>query len=135
MSSSASINNTATTASHSSIASDASVTATVRYPKKIYMDVSPSTSEMDLHIFMECYGEVTSVHIPQNAKGRSRGFAFVTFQWHEDATYALEQLEGRSLDGLILHPRWATPKKNKRIQVKNKKRNGSAKRRTKRVSK
>lgn len=132
MSSSAS-NNTATTFSHSSIGASSSSNAAVRYPKKIFMNVSPATTEIDLCIFMERFGEVTSVKIPQDDKGKSRGFAFVTFRWNEDAAYALEQLEGHRLDGLILHPRWAAPKTNRNKEPKKQKRNGSAKRKSKKA--
>mmetsp|Transcript_19612 Transcript_19612/g.35604 ORF Transcript_19612/g.35604 Transcript_19612/m.35604 type:complete len:133 (-) Transcript_19612:372-770(-) len=125
-------NNTATTFSHSSVGASSS-NAAVRYPKKIFMNVSPATTEIELRIFMECIGEVTSVKIPQDDKGKSRGFAFVTFRRNEDAAYALEQLEGHRLDGLILHPRWAAPKRNRNKEPKKQKRNGSAKRKSKKA--
>lgn len=43
-----------------------------------------------------------------NKDGQSRGFAFARFQWHEDDQKALECIEWTVLDGLILHPQWAT---------------------------
>lgn len=99
-----------------------------RFPKKLFMGVSPSTTELSLRQVMQGYGRVFNVHVPHNEHGHSRGFAFVTFQWHEDAAFAMEDLEGSKLDGLILHPRWAAPKSSTKPQQKKKKRNGSRKR-------
>ena len=89
---------------------------------------------------MEQYGQVNQVHIPVNQEnGASRGFAFVTFRWYEDALYAMQQLEGKTLDEIVLHPRWATPKTNKQDHNSNSntrtkpKRNGN--RRSKRQNK
>jgi RNA recognition motif-containing protein len=77
------------------------------------------------------YGPVRSVHIPKDKETQySRGFAFVTFQRHEHAVAAMENWENRSLDGLILHPRWATAKKSATENGNKKKRNGSRKTKT-----
>ena len=78
------------------------------------------TTECGLFSVMEEFGHVNAIDIPKNESGNSRGFAFVTFRWHEDAVAAMEELEGSVLDSLILHPRWAAPKKEKKTDKKGK---------------
>jgi RNA recognition motif-containing protein len=62
-------------------------------------------------LFERFYGQVNFVYIPKNSKGQSKGMAFVGFRWHEDAAFTLQDLDGSVLDGMVLHPQWATPRK------------------------
>jgi RNA recognition motif-containing protein len=108
--------------------SAAATGAAFKFPKKLFLEVSPVTTDWELEKVAEQYGRVHNVHIPKNERNQSRGFAFVTFRWHEDAAAAMEDLEGSPLGGMILHPRWAAPKKTNKKQEKVKpKRNGSRK--------
>ncbi len=54
----------------------------------------------------ECFGEVgevTDVHIVSDREtGRSRGFGFVTMSTAEQATNAIAQMDGATLDGRAL---------------------------------
>ena len=79
--------------------------------RKIFLGVAPATTELQLFAIAQEYGSVRDVRIPKDQEGRSRCFAFITFQWHEDAEMAMNELNGSALDGLILCPRWAEPKK------------------------
>jgi len=112
--------------------STSSTSTAARYPKKIFLNVSRCTSEAQLRRVMQEYGQVNSVHIPVDREtGQSRGFAFVTFRWHEAAVRAMEGLEGSALDGLILRDvRWATLKNKKDDNKKKPKRNGSSKKKS-----
>jgi RNA recognition motif-containing protein len=107
--------------------STAATSATFRFPKKLFLEVSPSTTNSELRLVAEHYGRVRDVHIPKNKLEQSRGFAFVTFQRHDDAAAAVEGLDGSRLEGMILHPRWAAPKKTNKQKRVNIKRNGSRK--------
>jgi RNA recognition motif-containing protein len=73
-------------------------------------------------LVVEHYGRVRDVHIPKNKHEQSRGFAFVTFQRHDDAAAAVGGLDGSRLEGMILHPRLAAPKKTNKEERVNPKR-------------
>merc|ERR1712048_838861 len=45
------------------------------------------------------YGEIGDVYIPKDKYGESRGFAFVRFLDKRDAGDAIDQLDGRDIDG------------------------------------
>ena len=47
----------------------------------------------------EEFGEIKSAVVMKDGDGKSRGFGFVNFAVHEDATKAIEQLNGKELDG------------------------------------
>jgi RNA recognition motif-containing protein len=112
-----------TTASLSTSATE----TTFRFPNKLFLQVSPSTTDSELKLVAEHYGRVRDVPIPKNEHKRSRGFAFVTFQRHDDAAAAMEGLDESRLEGMLLHPRWAAPKKTNKQERVNPKRNGSRK--------
>lgn len=81
------------------------------FPKKLFLGVSSCTTEHQLYLLAVPFGPIRSIHIPKDKETQnSRGFAFVTFQRHEHAVAAMEDWENRPLEGLILHPRWATAK-------------------------
>jgi RNA recognition motif-containing protein len=105
-----------------STCSTASLSTTSAPSKKIFLNISPSTSKVDLHDFLarKEVGQVEEIYIPQDENFNSRGFAFVTFQSHEDATAAMTILDGEGFDGIILHPGWA---KERKQQDANSKRN------------
>ena len=49
-----------------------------------------SCTEEEIKSFMKQHGEITDVFIPLNAKRESKGFAFVTFMFPEQAILAIE---------------------------------------------
>ena len=49
-----------------------------------------SCTEEEIKAFMKQHGEITDVFIPLNAKRESKGFAFVTFMFPEQAILAME---------------------------------------------
>ena len=96
---------------------------TIHNKKTIFLGIAPATTVSQLFGYLidqdKSYTKtIRDIRIPTDKEGNSRCFAFITFHWHEDAVKAMEDLEGRPLDGLILHPRWATQ------TSKNHKRNG-----------
>jgi RNA recognition motif-containing protein len=94
----------------------------LRFPNKLFLQVPFSTTDSELKQVAEHYGRVCDVYIPKNEHNQSRGFAFITFQRHGDAAAAMEGLNGSRLEGRLLHPRWAAPKKTNKQETVNPKR-------------
>lgn len=69
--------------------------------KKLFVGgLSWGTTEEGLRAAFESYGPLQEVKIiTDRDTGRSRGFGFVTFANDDDATRAMEELNGNALDG------------------------------------
>ena len=69
--------------------------------KKIYVgNLNLGTDEKKLGEVFSEFGELEHISLVLDKEtGESRGFAFITFEHSEDATYALEEMDGVDLDG------------------------------------
>jgi RNA recognition motif-containing protein len=69
--------------------------------KKLFVgSLSWNTTENELRGAFERFGEITEAKvISDNQTGRSRGFGFVTFAEGADADKAIEEMNGKELDG------------------------------------
>lgn len=66
--------------------------------------LSWDTDDDGLRRAFEAFGEVTEAKvITERDTGRSRGFGFVTFANSQDASLALEEMNGTELDGRRLN--------------------------------
>ncbi|EME29811.1 Serine/arginine-rich splicing factor SC35 [Galdieria sulphuraria] len=66
----------------------------------LVLNISFRTTPNDLTPLFDKYGEVVDCYIPRNRRnGHSRGFAFVRFRKEEDARKAMEEMDGREVDG------------------------------------
>ena len=75
-------------------------------------NLSEETREADLRDLFSHYGRVTRVYLALDRDTQqSRGFAFVSFYSKEDASNAMENLQGYGFDHLILKIDWAEPSK------------------------
>ncbi|KUF87986.1 hypothetical protein AM588_10001651 [Phytophthora nicotianae] len=73
-------------------------------------NVSPDTREDDLKELFRAFGPVSRVYLAKDRETfQSRGFAFVSFMYREDAEKALNKLQGYGYDHLILKLEWAKP--------------------------
>lgn len=83
---------------------------------KIYIgNMSYATTEDDLRQAFESYGEVLSVNIiTDRESGRPKGFGFVEMSSKDDATAAIEGLNGKELGGRTLNVNEARPRPNDR---------------------
>ena len=62
--------------------------------------LSWDTSDDGLREAFEQFGQVTEAKvITERDSGRSRGFGFVTFNEADDAQKAMEEMDGKELDG------------------------------------
>jgi len=78
---------------------------------KLYVgNLSWSTSNQDLIELFGGVGAVASANIIEDREtGRSRGFGFVEMQSRSDGENAIEQLNGREIDGRALKVNEAKP--------------------------
>lgn len=76
----------------------------VKYMKKLFVgNLSFNVSESDLETIFAESGKVVSIAIPTDrATGRKRGFAFVEMDTPAEAEAAIENLNGRNVDGRAL---------------------------------
>ncbi|KAL6055003.1 Eukaryotic translation initiation factor 3 subunit G [Balamuthia mandrillaris] len=76
-------------------------------------NLSDDTREEDLRELFRRFGPIQRVFLAKNkSTGLSRGFAFITFAYKEDAAKAIENLSGYGYDHLILNVEWARPSQN-----------------------
>jgi translation initiation factor 3 subunit G len=73
-------------------------------------NISPETREDDLKDLFRAFGPLERVYLAKDRETfQSRGFAFVSFVYREDAEKALQKLQGYGYDHLILKLEWAKP--------------------------
>jgi len=73
-------------------------------------NLSEDTREDDLRELCKRFGPIQRVYLARDRNtNTSRGFAFVTFVFKEDAARAIEGLHGYGYDHLILSVEWAKP--------------------------
>ncbi|XP_022635755.1 glycine-rich RNA-binding protein blt801 [Vigna radiata var. radiata] len=71
--------------------------------------ISYSTDDMSLREAFARYGEVLDAKVIMDREtGRSRGFAFITFATSEDASSAIQALDGQDLHGRRIRVNYAT---------------------------
>ena len=81
--------------------------------QKLYVgNLSYATTEGDLSKLFEAVGEVNSVNlITDRMSGRSKGFAFVEMAEYSTAQEAINQLNGKEVDGREIKVDKARPPK------------------------
>ncbi len=84
--------------------------------KKLYVgNLSYSTSESTLNDLFSEFGNVVSVNIiTDRATGRPKGFGFVEMADQSAAHQAIEQLNGREVDGRAIKVAEAQPRQDDR---------------------
>ncbi|MDN5275650.1 MAG: hypothetical protein JWN33_299 [Candidatus Saccharibacteria bacterium] len=73
-----------------------------------------ATNDDSLKAFFETIGEVTSARVVTDRdSGRSKGFGFVEFANESDNQKAVDQLDGKELDGRTISVNLARPKEDR----------------------
>lgn len=73
-----------------------------------------ATTDDGLKAFFEQIGTVTSARvITDRDSGRSKGFGFVQFENEDDNQKAIDQLDGKELDGRTISVSMARPKEDR----------------------
>ena len=82
---------------------------------KIYVGGLPySTTDEELQELFAAHGTVTSARvIIDRMSGRSKGFGFVEFENEDDNQKAVDQLNGKDLDGRAIAVSIARPKEDR----------------------
>ncbi len=80
--------------------------------KKIYVgNLSFSTSDQDLNTTFAEFGQVASARVVTDREtGRSRGFGFVEMEDDNAAQQAIQNLNGKEVDGRTLNVNEARPR-------------------------
>jgi RNA recognition motif-containing protein len=74
-------------------------------------NLSYSTKEADLRRIFGTYGDLAAVAlITDRETGRSKGFAFVEFTNDDDAKAAMDEMNGKEVDGRTLKINEARPR-------------------------
>lgn len=81
----------------------------------IYLgNLSYNSGEAEVTAAFQVYGEVTSVNIITDREtGRSKGFGFVEMPNSQEATAAIEALNGSTLDGRSINVNQARPREDR----------------------
>jgi cold-inducible RNA-binding protein len=84
--------------------------------KNLYVgNLSYSTTHADLSELFGAIGEVVSVNlITDRMSGRSKGFAFVEMAEYDAAQQAINELNGKEVDGRTIKVAEARPKRDDR---------------------
>jgi len=73
-------------------------------------NLSEDVIERDVWDLFRIFGSIQRVYLAKDKKtGLSKGFAFVTYLYREDAVRAIENLDGHGYAHLILSVEWARP--------------------------
>lgn len=87
----------------------------VSEPRKLFIgNLSWNTTDETLGNAFADYGRISAKVVVDRFNGRSRGFGFVEFDEPEDATLALEHMDGKELDGREIRVDRATKRLNNR---------------------
>ena len=66
------------------------------------------------------FGPVLSVKVMTDESGKSKGFGFVRFQYHEDAQKAVDEMDGKELDDTTIYVSRAQRKKERQKELQQK---------------
>uniref|UniRef100_A0A3Q3MG28 Polyadenylate-binding protein n=1 Tax=Mastacembelus armatus TaxID=205130 RepID=A0A3Q3MG28_9TELE len=66
------------------------------------------------------YGNAMSIRVMTDDSGKSRGFGFVSFERHEDAQKAVDEMNGKELNGKLIYVGRAQKKMERQTELKRK---------------
>ncbi|XP_061912479.1 polyadenylate-binding protein 1A-like isoform X2 [Entelurus aequoreus] len=73
--------------------------------------------ERKLRAFFNRYGSIASVRIMRDESGLCRGFGFVSFERHEDAQRAVDEMNGKELHGRTIYVNRAQKKMEREAEL------------------
>ncbi|XP_063080152.1 polyadenylate-binding protein 1A-like [Engraulis encrasicolus] len=66
------------------------------------------------------FGPTLSAHVIRDDRGKSKGFGFVSYEHHEHAQMAVDEMNGKELNGKVLYLARAQKKMERQIELKRK---------------
>ncbi|XP_022602966.1 polyadenylate-binding protein 1 isoform X1 [Seriola dumerili] len=69
---------------------------------------------------LSCLGNAMSIRVMTDDNGKSRGFGFVSFERHEDAQKAVDEMNGKELNGKLIYVGRAQKKVERQTELKRK---------------
>lgn len=76
-------------------------------------NLSESTTESDLEELVKSFGPIQKLYLSKDKQtGGCKGFAYIHFKFRNDASKAIQALNGHGYDHLILHVEWSKPTNN-----------------------
>ncbi|XP_034016175.1 polyadenylate-binding protein 1A-like isoform X2 [Thalassophryne amazonica] len=76
--------------------------------------------DMDDEKLRELFGNAMSIRVMTDDNGKSRGFGFVSFEKHEDAQKAVDEMNGKELNGKLIYVGRAQKKVERQTELKRK---------------
>jgi len=77
-------------------------------------NISEETNEDDLRELFRHYGKTNRIYLAKDRQtGRSRGFAFISYTTRQEAQRAIDALNDKGYDNLILHVEFAQPREDR----------------------
>lgn len=77
-------------------------------------------SEDKVHELFGAYGHITSLFIPKDHEGKVKGFAFINFENPDLARKAVDDMNGKEIEGKVLFVGRAQKKSEREAELKNK---------------
>ncbi|XP_037539873.1 embryonic polyadenylate-binding protein [Nematolebias whitei] len=75
----------------------------VKFTNVYIKNFGEDLSDEKLKELFSAFGRTLSVRVMKDEKGRSRGFGFVNFAHHEDAQKAVEEMNGKEINGKTIY--------------------------------
>jgi len=91
-----------------------------RFTNVYIKNVNEEYDEAKLTEMFEKYGKISSVRIMKSEEGKSKGFGFVGFDTPEEAQVAVDDLNGKDLEGKTLYCGRAQKKAERQAELKKK---------------
>ncbi|XP_076137029.1 polyadenylate-binding protein 1A-like isoform X2 [Alosa pseudoharengus] len=76
--------------------------------------------DMDDEKLREIFGPALSIRVMTDESGRSKGFGFVSYERHEDAQRAVDEMNGKELNGKLVYVGRAQKKVERQTELKRK---------------
>lgn len=83
-------------------------------------NLSEEVSDDQLRVMFEEYGKIVSAKVMSDEEGKSKGFAFVSFEDHECAQRACEELNSKDINGKPIYVGRAQKKAERQAELKEK---------------